>query len=219
MDYSDTTVLIPVKDEPAVAKVTSDVFKNLPGCKVIIIHKGPLGAKISRKNLVIMEQKSSGKGAACVQAVKHVNTKILCIIDGDDTYESRDLKKLVQLVRESADLALGNRFANIRPGAMPFYVRLGNHILTLSANLLYGMNIKDSQTGIRAMKKTTFDRLGIQETHFGFEEEMNIKAKQRGFKVVEIPTKYYIRTGSSKQFKLADGVKLFLINFKFLGKN
>jgi hypothetical protein len=31
MDYSDTTVMIPVKDEPAVAAVAKSVLKNLPG--------------------------------------------------------------------------------------------------------------------------------------------------------------------------------------------
>jgi hypothetical protein len=45
---------------------------------------------------------------------------------------------------------------------------------------------------------------------------MNIKARKKGYTIVETPAEYYVRVGMSKQFKLLDGVKLFLLNFKLL---
>ncbi|MCL5430504.1 MAG: glycosyltransferase family 2 protein [Candidatus Marsarchaeota archaeon] len=216
MDYSDTTVVIPVMEEPAVEKVTKEVLNNLPKCRVIIIHKGPISINLRHRDLTVVKQTGSGKGVGMRQAAKLVKTKIMCFIDGDDTYEVKDLKKLVQHVRDGADMAIGDRLNHLDKGAMPGYIIFGNSILTITANVLYGLRLHDSQTGIRAMKKRMFDSLNLRETHFGIEEEMNIKAKKNGYRIVEMPTSYYRRDGPAKHMKISGGLKLFLINLKFL---
>ena len=166
--------------------------------------------------ITIVQQVGSGKGVACRQAVKLVKTPIMCFIDGDATYEPNDLRKLVKLVRDGADMSMGNRFALMEEGSMPDYIKLGNSVLTITANILYFMHLRDSQTGIRAMKKKIFDALNTAETHFGIETEMAVMSKKMNFKVVEIPVHYYKRVGQSKQMKLFDGLKLLAITFKFL---
>ena len=80
VDYSDTTVIIPVKDEPAAGRVARDVLSRLSNCKVIVIYKGDrssLNIDFTNKNMLIMKQKGSGKGVACVQAGKNVKTDIM----------------------------------------------------------------------------------------------------------------------------------------------
>ncbi len=220
MDYSDTTVMIPVKDEPAVAAVTKSVLKNLPGCKVVIVYKGygeGLRLGFSDKRLTIIKQSGSGKGVGVVQAAKHIHTEIMCLIDGDATYEVNDLKKVIALVREGADMALGNRLYKIDPESMPVHIQFGNKVITLIADILYGMNIKDSQTGLRAIRKSAFDTLVLRERYFGIESEMNIKGRKKGFRIAETPIKYYKRVGEVQhQMKLVDGVNLALLNFKWL---
>lgn len=216
MDYSDTTVMIPVKDEPAVTTVARSVLKNLPGCKVFVIYKGEKPKLFKSRNLAVMKQAGSGKGFAVIQAAKAIHTKIMCLIDGDATYEVNDLKKLIKLVREGADMAIGNRLQKIDREAMPDFIVFGNTVITVVADLLYGMRIQDSQTGIRAIKKSVFDSIKFQEQYFGIETEMDVKMHKKGFKIVEIPTKYYKRIGESKQMKLIDGLKLLAIDFKFL---
>ena len=39
MDYSDTTVIVPVKDEPAVAEVVRDVSRALRNCRIKQVMK------------------------------------------------------------------------------------------------------------------------------------------------------------------------------------
>ncbi len=216
MDYADTTVIIPVKDEPAVGKVTKGVLHALPGCRVIVIYSGEAPRLPKGRNVSILHQHSAGKGMACLEAAEHVKTGIMCFIDGDDTYDPKDFKGLIAEVRKGADMALGDRMANISAAAMPLYIQFGNNILTSAANLLYGLRLEDSQTGIRAMKKKVFDSLHLKEKEFGIESEMNIKAKKNGCKIVELPASYYVRTGAAKHFKLAGGFKLFFTTFKFL---
>jgi hypothetical protein len=213
--------MIPVKDEPAVAAVTKSVLRNLPGCKVAIVYKGygKEGLKLgfSDKRLTIIKQNGSGKGVGVVQAAKHIHTEIMCLIDGDATYEVNDLKKVIALVRDGADMALGNRLYKIDPESMPGHIQFGNKVITIIADILYGMNIKDSQTGLRAVRKSAFDTLVLRERYFGIESEMNIKGRKRGFRIAETPIKYYKRVGEVQhQMKLIDGVNLALLNFKWL---
>ena len=216
MDYADTTVIIPVKDEPATGKVAAEVLRALPGASVIVIYKGSLNMRSRPKNVRIIRQPDSGKGNAVRRAAREVKTELMCLIDGDSTYSALDLKRLVLLVRNGADMAVGNRLDNMDPGAMPVYIVLGNRVLSITANLLYGTNIKDSQTGLRVIRKKVFDSLRVCEPGFGIEEEINIKAGKANCKIVEAPIMYRKRTGESKQMKLPDGIRLLLINFKFL---
>jgi dolichol-phosphate mannosyltransferase len=222
MDYSDTTVIIPVMNEPAAGRVTKAVLRRLGNCKVIVIYRGDrkaLGIDFTDKNLAVMEQKGRGKGAAVVQAAKKVGTKIMCLIDGDATYEVEDLKKVIALVRDGADMAIGNRFRDLDRKAMPFYIEIGNKVITETANLLYGMRLADSQTGLRAMRTEAFRSIRPKEKFFGIETEMDVKLRKTGCRIAETPIRYYERVGSSKQTKALDGVKLLLIDFKFLFEN
>lgn len=217
MDYSDTTVVIPIKDEPAVGKVARDVSDALPGCRIIVIYKGGPAPRLeSVRNAAVVRQRGNGKGNACLQAAKLIGTDIMCFIDGDATYEAKDLRKVVAMVRDGADLALGNRLDGLDRRAMPAFIEFGNRVISGVANLLYFMRVEDTQTGLRALRKGVFDALGLGEQYFGIESEMTIKARKRGLKIAETPIKYYSRVGSSKQMKLIDGVRLLLLDFKFI---
>ena len=216
MSFSDTTVIVPVRDEPAVGNVVDDVFDTLHGCKVLVIYKGTVGRIGRRGNLRIIKQNDSGKGRAMVEAARHVTTPIMCFIDGDETYDTKDLIKVIDQVRRGADLALGAR-VHLGKGAMTAKIKFGNGVLTFFGNLFFGLRLRDSQTGLRAIKKRSFDRLHLQEIHFGIEEEMNIMAKKMKMEIKEVPIKYSARKGTVAQHsKNVGGFKLLVVIFKLL---
>jgi len=216
MSYGDTTVIVPVRDEPATERIVRDIFRVMPGAKALVIYKGKPNISLRGRNLRVVPQKGSGKGTAVIQAAKLVRTPIMCIIDGDATYDVKDLKKATDLVKGGADMVTGNRMDHIDPKAMPGYIRFGNRVLTTMCNVLYGTHLVDSQTGLRAIRKSAFDKMQFTETHFGIETEMAVKFRKRDFKLVEIPIKYYPRVGETKHVKGLGGIKLFFITFKFL---
>jgi hypothetical protein len=80
------------------------------------------------------------------------------------------------------------------------------------------MSLKDSQTGLRAIRKNAIMKLDLQEPEFGIESEINIKSRKAGFKMAEAPIHYHARVGESQHMKLSGGIKLLLIDFKFLRK-
>ncbi len=215
-DYSDTTVIVPVRDEPATGKVVNQVFKSMPGAKVLVIYKGRPNISAKRSGLTIVAQRGSGKGTAVIQAARLVKTPIMCIIDGDATYDVNDLKKAADLVKGGADMVTGNRMNKVDSRAMPGYIRFGNRVLSWTCNRLYNTHLIDSQTGLRAIRKSAFDKIEFKETHFGIETEMAVKFKKKNFKLVEIPINYYERIGETKHVKGIGGIKLFFTMFKFL---
>jgi len=221
MQYSDTTVIIPIKNEPAVVKVAKDIIKNMPACKVVVIYKGYLDSAsksglMRYNNLSILKQKDDGKGAACIYAAKFIRTPIIGFIDGDDTYSAADLKRAINLVKNGVDMVVGDRLSRLQRRSMPHFIEFGNKVLSVTSNILYGVKINDTQTGLRALKKSVFDSLDLKEKHFGIETELNVKVGRKGFQIKEIPIKYNQRIGSSKQVKFIDGIKLFFITLKFL---
>ena len=155
-----------------------------------------------------MQQHDSGKGRAVREALKLVGTEIVCLIDGDATYSVEDLKKVIALVRDGADMAIGNRFDHLDRKTMPLFIEIGNKVITETANILYGMSLRDSQTGLRAIRMSALSKLALREPGFGIESELNIKSRKAGLKIAETPIGYSVRVGESKQMKLLDGVKL-----------
>jgi hypothetical protein len=219
MDYSDTTVMIPVKNEPAAGKVAKEVLGKLKGCKVLVVYKGDrkaLNINFKHRDMRMVEQHDSGKGRGVRSALKLIDTDILCLIDGDATYSPDDLKKTISMVRNGADMAIGNRFGKLERKAMPLFIEVGNKVITVTANVLYGMSLKDSQTGLRAMRTKEVKKMVLNEPGFGIESELNIRFRKAGLKIDETPIKYFVRVGESKQMKLIDGIKLLLLDFKFL---
>jgi hypothetical protein len=120
------------------------------------------------------------------------------------------------MVRKGYDMALGDRFRKLDRRSMPLFIEFGNKVITVVANILYGMWLGDSQTGIRALETSVFQSLDLREKGFGIESEMNIKMRKAGYRIGEAPARYYVRVGESKQMKSIDGLRLLGIDFKFL---
>ena len=219
MDFSDSTVVIPAKDEKAVFEVARGVLRSLDGCQVIVLYNG-YGGKALRfsNNRVKAYPAPRGKGRAIImmQQKRLVKTPIVCFIDGDATYEPRNLKRMIAMVRDDYDMVLGNRLDGITLESMPKSIQFGNRVITLFANLLYGLNLRDSQTGLRALRTSAFQSLDLEEKQFGIETEMNIKMKRRGLKLGESRADYYPRVGETKQMKMTGGINHILIELRFL---
>ncbi len=221
LDFSDATVVIPALEEPGLWKVVAGVSRALPRVRIMVLWKGyhNRAPRFKERGVVTIPQESLGKGTVImqIQRERYVKTPIICFIDGDATYEPRNLRKLIGMVRSGeCDMALGNRFARLERRAMPAFVEFGNRVITVVADLLYGMRMSDSQTGIRAIRTSAFYSLELGERQFGTETEMDVKMGRMGYRVAEAPADYYVRMGRSKQMKVLDGLKLLLIDFKFV---
>lgn len=156
-----------------------------------------LGARVVKHDKV-------GYGNAYLEGIKSAKGEVLILGDADDTYNFLEVPKLLPYIEEY-DLVLGKR-EYIHDGAMPFLNKyIGNPILSGILRLFFNAKVKDAHTGLRIIKKSTFDNLNLRTTGMEFASEMIIKAGKSNLKIKEIPIHYYQRKGETKLRRLPDG--------------
>jgi glycosyltransferase involved in cell wall biosynthesis len=110
--------------------------------------------------------------------------------DADDSYDFSHLEGFLAKLREGFDLVLGNRFAGgIRPGAMPWKNRhIGNPVLSGIGRLFFRCPAHDFHSGLRGMKRASYERLQLKTLGMEYASEMIVKATLLGMRVTEVPT-------------------------------
>jgi hypothetical protein len=109
------------------------------------------------------------------------------------------------LEKEELDFISCDRISQLEKGVMSRTHILGNKILTLASRILFGVKIKDSQTGMWIFRKSILPSLELTSDGMGFSEEIKIEAIKKGFKFKEIPIKYRKRIGKVKLNTWRDG--------------
>jgi glycosyltransferase involved in cell wall biosynthesis len=131
-----------------------------------------------------------GYGAALCGGLSAAHGHYLVMGDADGSYDFLEAVPMVDALVNGADLCMGSRFmGDIKPGAMPWKNRyIGNPILTGLLNLLFRAGIDDAHCGLRALTKSSFERLRLEGSGMEFASEMVIKAALLNQKIVEVPT-------------------------------
>ena len=215
------SVVIPCYNEEAGVK---QVIESLPACvdEVVVVDNNStdrtsevaksLGAKV-------VFEKRKGYGAAYQAGLPAVSKDITITMDGDCTYPSEQIPELVDyLVDNDLDFISAARFPLKNPKAMNFTNKLGNMILTAAMLLLYGRNIKDSQSGMWIYRSSIYPRLKVTSDGMSFSEEIKIEAIRAGdVRFSEYHVNYHPRVGEVKLNKWRDGFRnlFFLLKKRF----
>jgi hypothetical protein len=132
-----------------------------------------------------------GYGAALIGGGKAARGRYILMGDADGSYDFTDGVAMIGELEGGAELCMGSRFkGGISPGAMPWKNRyIGNPVLTGILNLFFGAGISDAHSGLRAIRKESFDTLGLSGAGMEFASEMVIKAALRRLRIAETPVK------------------------------
>lgn len=130
-----------------------------------------------------------GYGAALKQGIAAARGEYVIMGDADDSYDFSEVPNFVEKLRQGYDMVMGNRFqGGIKPGAMPALHRyLGNPVLSLLVNFLFGAGVGDSYCGMRGFRRALYDKLDLRSSGMEFALEFVIKASQIGARIAEIP--------------------------------
>jgi glycosyltransferase involved in cell wall biosynthesis len=130
-----------------------------------------------------------GYGAALRGGFEAARGRYLVMGDADGSYDFREAVAMVEALKDGADFCIGSRFkGEVKPGAMPWKNRyIGNPVLTGVLNLLFRTGVSDAHCGLRALTKSSFERLGLTGAGMEFASEMIIKAALKGERIVEVP--------------------------------
>jgi glycosyltransferase involved in cell wall biosynthesis len=212
----DISVVLPCRNERETVGICIDkinsVLKNSGRTYEIIVSDSSVDGsdEIARRmGVKVVKHDKIGYGRAYLEGMGVAKGKYIIMGDADDTYNFREVLGFVEWLDRGADLVLGSRFKGmIEDGAMPWlHKHIGNPFLSNILNMFFGMNISDTQSGFRAIKKVALDRLNLRMEGMEFASEMLIKAKRERLKIKEIPIHYYPRVGESKLDSFNDGWK------------
>lgn len=157
-------------------------------------------ADVVLRNIINM-----GKGFALKtgfeEAIKE-GANAIVTIDADGQHDPSEIPKLVKALSK-ADFIIGSR--NFEK--MPFRARFANSLLSSLFRFLFGTNIKDTQSGFRAMKSRVYNKIKWKSSRYGVETEMLANAVRHRVRIAEVP----IRTIYHEIYKgtsFIDGMKI-----------
>lgn len=214
---SRLALIIPARNEATrIGAVLSALPARLPGfdqIQVFVVDDGSSDrtAQVARGHgaRVLRHRVNLGKGGAlrtgCEAAIR-AGCDVLVFMDADGQHRAADLAPLVLPIQAGrADLVVGTRpFSSAMPGTM----RLGNWGLSGLFGLLFGQRVRDTQSGMRAVRAAVYPQLRWEASSYAVETEMLVRAARAGLRVqeVEIETVYL---DAYKGTTIADGLRIF----------
>jgi glycosyltransferase involved in cell wall biosynthesis len=164
---------------------------NCPG-EVIVADNGSNDGSQQiavEEGACVVHVPTRGYGAALLAGITAARGQYVLMADADDSYNFSDLPRFLAALEAGADLAIGDRFYNIEPGAMPVLHRyLGNPVLSLMGRVLFGIPVRDFHCGIRAFRRSSILSLDLRTTGMEFASEMVVRAALAQLNIQEVPT-------------------------------
>ncbi|MEA3202908.1 MAG: hypothetical protein QOI63_574 [Thermoplasmata archaeon] len=183
--------LIPAyNEEGKVADVVRGVRALGHDCLVLDDGSRDRTAEVARAAgaTVVSNRHNMGLGRTIRRAYEEAlksGADVIVQLDADGQHDPAEIPKLLApILAGEADMVLGWReTVNYR---MPFIKKLGNRAFSAVLRSLTDQDIKDGQTGFRAMLREVLEKcLPINE--FSYTQEMIIRAAKEGFVIRSVP--------------------------------
>jgi dolichol-phosphate mannosyltransferase len=158
---------------------------------------------------VLHREKKKGLGPAYIAGFRRAladGAQLILEMDCDFSHDPNDVPRLIAAAEEGADLVLGSRYVKGGRvgnwGALRRFISRGGSIYT---GLFLHMRVKDPTGGFKCFRRRVLEQLDLDAVSakgYAFQIELTYRAKQAGFKVVEVPITFVDRTvGASKMSK------------------
>lgn len=191
-------IVIPAYNEGVVIKnVVQSISQDLKNTKlnyeVIVVNDGSQDDTSIQARLggakVIDHILNSGAGGATATGLSYANQKkfdFAVTMDADGQHLSKDVIRGIKIAQETdVDLLIGSRLINTK--GMTKVKVLGNKGLSLITMFLFGVNVTDSQSGLRVYSKKALESLRWKTSGYEFCSEMLWRAKQLNLAISEYP--------------------------------
>lgn len=202
-----------------------EIMKNRLNCQVIVVDDGSTGAsknilEIAKTYAIVLHHDvNKGKGQALRTAFSFIQDLrkpgVIVAADADGQHAVNDIDRVARAAMNlPSRLILGVRqFTK----AIPFRSRFGNKLTRVLFRLQTGVNVSDTQTGLRGFHTDLIPfMLDIEGDRYKYEMNMLTQASQR-YKITEVPIQtIYIDDNASSHFRpIKDGLLIYKNLFKF----
>jgi len=210
---------------PLVKELPKGVFDH-----ILIINDGS-GPKYSEifiqlsmvENVKILTHEGNqGKGAALKTGFSYVLKNInncpgVITADADGQHLKKDILAIADCLKpEQRRLTIGSRTFDAE---VPLRSHFGNKMTRAVMKLFFKINLKDTQSGLRAIPFSLLPKLlSIPFNRYEFEIEMLLVAEKNGyrFEELEIETVYENNNISSSFNPVVDSAKIYFVLFRYI---
>jgi glycosyltransferase involved in cell wall biosynthesis len=200
------SIVIPCLDEAetiaeCVTRARRVLDENGLEGEVIVVDNGSTdgsGEPARAAGARVVDEPRRGYGSAYLAGLDVAQGEYIVMVDADLTYDFGEIPNFVRELEDGAQLVVGNRMQNIKPGAMPLLSRLGNPLLSGFLNVLHRTNVRDAHCGMRAVRREVLPVLNLRTVGMEFASEMVIRATRERLDVREVPIELHPRIGRSK---------------------
>jgi glycosyltransferase involved in cell wall biosynthesis len=229
----DVSIVMPcLNEEESVAECVRKARTGIDSSgmtgEVIVVDNGSTdrSAEVAAEaGARVIRHPERGYGTALRRGFHEARGQYLVMGDCDGTYEFERLGPLVSPLKNGYEMVVGDRLgALLEPGAMPWAHRfLGTPAISWMLRVFSGARVRDSQCGLRAIRRDALERMNLKSTGMEFASEMILKATRQGMNVTEVTVPYHPRIGESKLHTFRDGwrhLKFLLISspsYVFIG--
>lgn len=225
-------VIIPAfNEEQSIGRVLAEIPAGLVREVIVVDNNSSdqTGAVAAAAGATVLRESRPGYGHACLAGMAHAFARpaaeqadIIVFLDGDYSDYPADMTALVQpIIRGEADMVIGSRALGEREnGSMLPQQLFGNWLATTLLRWFYGARFTDLGP-FRAIRREALQRIGMQDTTYGWTVEMQLKAAKLGLRSTEVPVRYRRRIGVSKvsgtvKGTLGAGYKILWTIFRYL---
>jgi glycosyltransferase involved in cell wall biosynthesis len=203
---SSTVVTIPALNEAACVALTISAWLDLGAGKIRVVDNGSTDATADaarKAGAEVLIEPRRGYGAAAWRGLQDWPSAMTWVLfssaDGSDKLSKEEAREWQAAIDAGADLIIGDRVSVRESRAeLKWIQRLGNWITCQAIRLGWGRRFNDMGS-LRLARHNALISLGLEDRGFGWNVEMQIRALQRGWKIVELPVRYFPRhAGESK---------------------
>ncbi len=160
-------------------------------------------------NLKVLRHANTGKGGAVRRGVLAAAGQMILFADADNSTPIEELSRLIEVLEAGNDIAIGSRAAMGASEENKSLVRkLGSAFLRGLARAFTGLKTRDTQCGFKLFRREAAMRLFTAQRAMGFSFDLEILylARKFGYRVVEVPVRWFDAPGS-KVDTVRDGLR------------
>jgi glycosyltransferase involved in cell wall biosynthesis len=212
------SVMMPVYDEErTLSTILRHVLERPEVGEVVAVDDGSHDrswdiltefAARDRRVRAFRQEQNCGKGAALRRAIGELRRPFAIVQDADLEYDPRDYQVLLEpLLEGRADVVYGVRGFGGQT-AYSYWFVIGNRLVTMASNILFDCYISDMETGYKVLRTELWQRLNLQATRFDIEPEITARVLRLGYRIHEVPIRYYARSrAEGKKLTWVDGLQ------------
>jgi glycosyltransferase involved in cell wall biosynthesis len=203
------SIVIPAyNEEKRIESTLKSLVDRFDGiCEILIVSESTdrtddIVTEFSENSAIvklITSEKRLGKGGAFKKGVENSQGEIVMLLDSDLPVPVSDVEEVVSRVGK-ADVAVasrevaGTKILVYPPRARVFAGKAFSRIF----NALFDLNVRDTQCGCKAFKKSVLDRVldTVDSNGFEFDAELLFKCKRMGCSIEEIPVTWSYKSDS-----------------------